>query len=166
MFAMRMSQPDYDRIQHKAGQAGMSMTGFLTASALNKNIVVVDGLDKVLAELKAIGQELAMYIATLPMVEDVNQMMKKYYQGVYERQTDFLSKTIREEHQQMTNTVTTNMNKTTDTIGWKLTNTLEHWEEKLRHRDMSPFKIKAKWAGIGVLISTILWLLLKLLTTL
>ena len=58
MFAMRMSQMDYDRIQHKAGQAGMSMTGFLTASALDKNIVVVDGLDKVLPELKAIGKNL------------------------------------------------------------------------------------------------------------
>ncbi|MCX7747217.1 MAG: hypothetical protein N2645_10055, partial [Clostridia bacterium] len=40
MFAMRMSQQDYDRIQHKAGQAGMSMTGFLTAAALDKKIVV------------------------------------------------------------------------------------------------------------------------------
>jgi len=58
MFAMRMSQADYDRIQHKAGEAGMSMTGFITASALNKKIVVVDGLDTVLAELKAIGRNL------------------------------------------------------------------------------------------------------------
>ncbi len=58
MFAMRMSQPDYDRIQHKAEQAGMSMTGFITASALGKNIVVVDGLDKVIVELKAIGKNL------------------------------------------------------------------------------------------------------------
>jgi predicted DNA binding CopG/RHH family protein len=29
MFAMRMSQPDYDRIQQKAELAGMSMTGFI-----------------------------------------------------------------------------------------------------------------------------------------
>jgi protein tyrosine phosphatase (PTP) superfamily phosphohydrolase (DUF442 family) len=58
MFAMRMSQPDYDRIQHKAEQAGMSMTAFITASALDKNITVVDGLDKVLSELKAIGKNL------------------------------------------------------------------------------------------------------------
>jgi len=58
MFAMRISQVDYDRIQHKAGEAGMSMTGFITDSALNKKIVVVDGLDKVLAELKAIGKNL------------------------------------------------------------------------------------------------------------
>lgn len=58
MFAMRMSQPDYDRIQQKAELAGMSMTGFITASALGKNIIVVDGLDKVLIELKAIGKNL------------------------------------------------------------------------------------------------------------
>jgi len=58
MFAMRMSKLDYDRIQHKAEQAGMSMTAFITASALDKNITVVDGLDKVLAELKAIGKNL------------------------------------------------------------------------------------------------------------
>lgn len=58
MFAMRMSQPDYDRIQHKAEQAGMSMTAFITASALGKNITVVDGLDKVITELKAIGKNL------------------------------------------------------------------------------------------------------------
>ena len=36
----------------------MNMTSFITASALNKKIVVVDGLDKVLAELKAIGKNL------------------------------------------------------------------------------------------------------------
>lgn len=58
MFAMRMSKLDYDCIQHKAEQAGMSMTAFITASALDKNITVVDGLDKVLAELKAIGKNL------------------------------------------------------------------------------------------------------------
>ena len=58
MIAMRMSQQDYDRIQYKAGQAGLSMTGFLTASALDKNIVVINGLDKVTVELKAIGRNL------------------------------------------------------------------------------------------------------------
>ncbi|HHV99504.1 MAG TPA: plasmid mobilization relaxosome protein MobC [Clostridiaceae bacterium] len=58
MFAMRMSQTDYDRIQHKAKQVGMSMTSFITASALDKNIVVVDGLDRVIAELKAICKNL------------------------------------------------------------------------------------------------------------
>lgn len=58
MFAMRMSQSDYDRIQYKAGKAGKSMTGFITASALGKNIVVVNGLDKATTELKAIGRNL------------------------------------------------------------------------------------------------------------
>ncbi|WP_457943035.1 plasmid mobilization protein [Caproiciproducens sp. LBM24188] len=58
MFAMRMSLPDYERIRRKAEQAGVSMTGFLTSSALGKSIIVVDGLDKATAELKAIGRNL------------------------------------------------------------------------------------------------------------
>ena len=58
MFAMRMSMTDYERIRHKAEQAGMSMTGLLTSSALGKTIVVVNGLDKATTELKAIGRNL------------------------------------------------------------------------------------------------------------
>lgn len=36
MFAMRMSTADYDRIQNKAQLSGMTMTDFLTLSALGK----------------------------------------------------------------------------------------------------------------------------------
>ena len=111
-------------------------------------------------------QELAAYISTLPTVDDVNKMMKNYYQNIYDRQTDHLSNTIRKEHQRIMENMTSSMEKTTDTIGRKMTNTLEDWEKKLRHRDMSPLKMKAKWVGIGALTSTILWLLLRLLTTL
>lgn len=58
MFTMRMSENDYAFIKHRADKAKMDMTGYLTASALDKKIVVVDGLDKVLFELKAIGRNL------------------------------------------------------------------------------------------------------------
>ncbi|MFT8890075.1 MAG: plasmid mobilization relaxosome protein MobC [Ethanoligenens sp.] len=58
MFTMRMSENDYAFIKHRADKAQMDMTGYLTASALDKKIVVVDGLDKVLFELKAIGRNL------------------------------------------------------------------------------------------------------------
>lgn len=82
MFAMRMSQQDYDRIQHKAGQAGMSMTGFLTASALDKKIVVVDGVDKVLGELKAIGRNLNQVTTLCNMGKitclDLTEIMKGF----------------------------------------------------------------------------------------
>jgi hypothetical protein len=58
MFTMRMSESDYAFIKHKADKAKMDMTGYFTASALDKQIVVVEGLDKVLSELKAIGRNL------------------------------------------------------------------------------------------------------------
>lgn len=58
MFCMRMCQSDYDSIKHKAEKARLDMTGYITMSALDKKIVVVDGLDKVLTELKAIGRNL------------------------------------------------------------------------------------------------------------
>lgn len=55
---MRFSENDYERIKHNAEKADMDMTGYITASALNKQIVVVDGLDKTIAELKGIGRNL------------------------------------------------------------------------------------------------------------
>lgn len=58
MFSMRMNENDYERIKLKAEKASMSVTGFITSSALNKNITVVEGLDKTLSELKAIGRNL------------------------------------------------------------------------------------------------------------
>lgn len=58
MFCMRMSESDHAAIKHKADKANLDMTGYITMSALDKKIVVVDGLDKVLTELKAIGRNL------------------------------------------------------------------------------------------------------------
>jgi hypothetical protein len=58
MFTMRMSESDYAFIKHRTDRASMDMTGYFTASALDKQIVVVEGLDKVLSELKAIGRNL------------------------------------------------------------------------------------------------------------
>lgn len=55
MFAMRMSQKDYDEIKTKAEKARMDMTGYVTTCALNKKIVVIENLSEVLSELKGIG---------------------------------------------------------------------------------------------------------------
>ena len=58
MFCFRLSESDYLRIQSKAEKVKMSMSAFLLSAALGKEIVVVDGLEKSLAELKAIGRNL------------------------------------------------------------------------------------------------------------
>ena len=58
MFCFRLSERDYLSIQHNAEKAKLSMTGYITTSALQKQIVVIDGLDKTIAELKAIGKNI------------------------------------------------------------------------------------------------------------
>lgn len=58
MFCFRLSESDYQSIHRRAEKAKMSMTEYITRSALKKQIFVINGLDKVTAELKAIGRNL------------------------------------------------------------------------------------------------------------
>ena len=58
MFCFRLSEREYISIQRKAEKAKLNMTAYITASALNNQIVVIDGLDKFLSELKSIGKNL------------------------------------------------------------------------------------------------------------
>ena len=58
MFSMRFNEYDFERIKRNADKARMDMTGYITTSALNKQVVVIDGLDKAISELKGIGRNL------------------------------------------------------------------------------------------------------------
>ena len=55
---MRFRENEYDLIKSKADKANMSFTEFVTRSALNKQITIVDVLPKILKEVKAIGRNL------------------------------------------------------------------------------------------------------------
>ena len=52
-YAFRVSSSDLKKIKTQAKRAKMTVTDYLTACALNKNITVIDGLDPVLSKLKA-----------------------------------------------------------------------------------------------------------------
>jgi len=58
MVAMRFTQNDHAAIKRKADKARMNFTEFMTASALGKSVVMINGLDDVLREQKAIGRNL------------------------------------------------------------------------------------------------------------
>ena len=58
MVAMRFSQADHTAIKLKADKAKMNFTEFITAAALGKPIMIINGLDDVLKEQKAIGRNL------------------------------------------------------------------------------------------------------------
>ena len=58
MIAMRFRESDYAAIKKKAEKANMNFTEFVTAAAMNKSITIINGLEDVLKEQKAIGRNL------------------------------------------------------------------------------------------------------------
>ena len=62
IITARMTPGIKDLIQHRAKQAGMTVTDYIITCALGKEIVRVDGLDEILAEVKAQGRNLNIQI--------------------------------------------------------------------------------------------------------
>ena len=58
IVALRFRESDHQRIKQKAEKAKMNFTEFVTTSALGKKVMVIEGLDEVLKEQKAIGRNI------------------------------------------------------------------------------------------------------------
>lgn len=58
IITARMTSQTKAEIQHRAKQAGMTVTDYLVTCALGKEIIQVNGLDEILSELKAQGRNL------------------------------------------------------------------------------------------------------------
>ena len=58
IVALRFRESDHQIIKQKAEKAKMNFTEFVTTSALGKKITVIEGLDEVLKEQKAIGRNI------------------------------------------------------------------------------------------------------------
>lgn len=57
-YAFRVSEKDLDTIKKKSKQAKMTVTDYITQSALGKEIIIIDGLRQIVTELKRIGNNL------------------------------------------------------------------------------------------------------------
>ena len=57
-MSIRISDGDLETIDAKAVEANMSVTDYITACCLGKQIVLIDGLDQVIRQQKAIGRNL------------------------------------------------------------------------------------------------------------
>ena len=55
---MRFRESDYAAIKRKAEKANMNFAEFVTAAAMNKPVTVINGLNDVLKEQKAIGRNI------------------------------------------------------------------------------------------------------------
>lgn len=91
MVAMHFHENDYNAIKKKADKANLNFTEFVTKSALDKPITIIDGLGDVLKEQKAIGRNLNQLTTLCNMGKincpDLNEMIASY-SAVYDRLND------------------------------------------------------------------------------
>ena len=66
-FSTRMASKDREAIKELAKRSGMSISDYVTACCLGKQVVVVDGLKEVLKELKSIGRNLNQLVTLAHM---------------------------------------------------------------------------------------------------
>lgn len=63
-IAIRCTEEEYQRIHDKAEQYGLKLNDFVIRSALDKKIIVAEGINEIVKQQKAIGRNLNQ-IATL-----------------------------------------------------------------------------------------------------
>lgn len=73
-LCIRISENLLEIVHMKAKKANMTLTDYVTFACLEKQIFVIDGLDKVLKELKAIGRNINQLtvLANMDRIEVVN----------------------------------------------------------------------------------------------
>lgn len=89
-LSIRISDADWQQFHDKAEQANMSLTEFVTACCLGKRIVVIDGLDEVIHQQKAIGRNLNQ-LTTLANMGKVKAVYLKELTDAYAQVSSLLS---------------------------------------------------------------------------
>ena len=77
-------------IHHKAQQAKLSLTDYVTRCCLGKQITVIEGLDEVVRQQKAIGRNLNQ-LTTLANMGRINSVHLKDIAQEYAQVSDLLS---------------------------------------------------------------------------
>ena len=73
-LCIRISENLLEIIHMKAKKANMTLTDYVTFACLEKQIFIIDGLDKVLKEMKSIGRNINQLtlLANMGRIEAVN----------------------------------------------------------------------------------------------
>ena len=89
-MSIRISDADLQKIHHKAKQAKLSVTDYVTRCCLGKQIVVVEGLDEIIRQQKAIGRNLNQ-LTTLANMGRIRTVYLSEVRDQYAQVSDLLS---------------------------------------------------------------------------
>lgn len=93
-LSIRISDIDWQQFHCKADQANMSLTEYITACCLGKQIVVIDGLDEVIRQQKAIGRNLNQ-ITTLANMGKIKTVYLQELTEAYAAVSSLLSEILK-----------------------------------------------------------------------
>ena len=81
-MSIRISEGDLERIHKKSKAAKLTLTEYVTRACLGKQILVVDGIDEILRQQKAIGKNLNQLTMLCNMgkvgIADLGEMKNQY----------------------------------------------------------------------------------------
>jgi len=89
-LSIRISDADWQQFHDKAEQANMTLTEYVTACCLDKQIVIIDGLDEVIRQQKAIGRNLNQ-LTTLANMGKVKAVYLRELTAAYAQVSSLLS---------------------------------------------------------------------------
>ena len=89
-LSIRISEADWQRFHDKAEQANMTLTEYITDCCLGKQIVIIEGLDEVIRQQKAIGRNLNQ-LTTLANMGKVKAVYLKELSEAYAQVGSLLS---------------------------------------------------------------------------
>ena len=81
-LSIRISEENLEKIHRKAAQAKLSLTEYVTRCCLNRQIVVIEGIDELIRQQKAIGRNLNQLTMLCNMgrveIADLNEVKNQY----------------------------------------------------------------------------------------
>lgn len=93
-ITLRASETDWQKLHDKADAAHMTLTDYLTACGLQKEIVIIDGLDEVIRQQKGVGRNLNQ-LTTLANMGKVNVVYLRELTDAYAQVSFLLSEILK-----------------------------------------------------------------------
>ena len=89
-ITLRVSEADWQKLHDKAEATRMTLTEYLTSCGLQKEIVIIDGLDEVVRQQKGIGRNLNQ-LTTLSNMGKVKTVYLQELTNAYAQVSSLLS---------------------------------------------------------------------------
>ena len=93
-ITLRVSDADWQKLHDKATASRMTLTDYLTACGLQKEIVIIDGLEEVIRQQKGVGRNLNQ-LTTLANMRKVKTVYLQELTGAYAQVSSLLSEILK-----------------------------------------------------------------------